>query len=334
MPAAQSQPVESSSASDVLLEVRNLHVSFAVEGAVARAVEGVDLCIHRGETLGLVGESGCGKSVTSQAILRLLPEPPARVTADALSFEGRDLLSLSAGQMRHVRGAGIAMVFQEAATSLNPVYTIGTQIAEAIRAHGHVSRSEARRQAVELLGRVRIPSPGQRIDDYPHQLSGGMRQRAMIAVALAANPTLLIADEPTTALDVTIQAQVLDLFGRIKAESDMALLLVTHDLGIVSHVADRVAVMYSGRIVETAPVDALFAGPLHPYTRGLLECVPRLDQRHETLPVIPGTVPDPARKPPGCPFHPRCSLAREECRREMPPAIGKAPGRTVACWAC
>jgi len=288
--------------------------------------------IDRGETLGLVGESGCGKSVTSLAIMRLIPQPPGRIEAGSVRYDGRELLELTEREMRHIRGKCIAMIFQDPTASLNPVYTIGYQIIEAIRAHGSVGRSDAARQAIELLERVQIPSPEERIDDYPHQLSGGMRQRTMIAMALAGRPRLLIADEPTTALDVTIQAQIMQLFGRIKSETDMSILLVTHDLGVVAEVADRVAVMYAGRIVETAPVDDLFAHPLHPYTCGLMRCIPRTDRADNALRVIPGTVPDPARKPPGCPFHPRCELTQGRCRTTMPPTTQPAPGHSVACW--
>ena len=307
-------------------------MTFRTEGGVARAVEGVDLFINRGETLGLVGESGCGKSVTSLAVMRLIPQPPGSIHAGSVRYDGRELLELTEREMQHIRGKCIAMIFQDPTASLNPVYTIGYQITEAIRAHGSVGRSDAARQAAELLERVQIPSPEKRIDDYPHQLSGGMRQRAMIAMAIACRPGLLIADEPTTALDVTIQAQIMELFGRIKSETDMSILLVTHDLGIVAEVADRVAVMYAGRIVETAPVDELFARPLHPYTRGLMRCIPRLDRPDDALHVIPGTVPDPARKPPGCPFHPRCELAHDRCCTTMPPTAEPAPGHSVACW--
>ncbi len=310
-----------------LLAVRGLRTFFESDGPVVRAVDGVDLEVGRGECLGLVGESCCGKSVTALSILRLVPSPPGRIVAGEVLFEGHDLLTLSEREMRAVRGADIAMVFQEPMTSLHPALSVGFQIAEAIRAHEDATRAEAWSRAVELLGHVQVPSPAQRARDYPHQLSGGMRQRAMIAMALACSPKLLIADEPTTALDVTIQAQIMELLAQIRDETRLAVLLVTHDLGLVAQMADRVAVMYAGRIVETASTVELFDHPRHPYTHGLLRAIPRVSTgkdacapgRGEPLAVIPGSVPDPASKPPGCAFHPRCERAQERCTRDVPP---------------
>jgi len=292
----------------------------------------VDLAVGRGECVGLVGESGCGKSVTALSILRLVPTPPGRIVGGQVLFEGRDLVALPEREMRRVRGADIAMVFQEPMTSLHPALPVGFQIAEAIRTHGRVGRAEAADRAVEMLRHVQIASPGERARDYPHQLSGGMRQRVMIAMALACGPKLLIADEPTTALDVTIQAQIVELFGRIRAESHLAMLLVTHDLGLVAQMAERVAVMYAGRIVEVAPVRAIFGEPRHPYTRGLLRSIPRLGERRERLAVIPGTVPDLAARPRGCAFLPRCDRAESRCATDEPPLADAAPGHRFACW--
>ena len=325
-------PSPAACAADAVLEVRGLRTWFESDGAVVKAVDGVDLTVRRGECLGLVGESGCGKSVTALSILRLVPSPPGRVVAGEVFFEGCDLLALREREMRRVRGGDIAMVFQEPMTSLHPALPVGFQIAEAVRAHRPVGWKEAARRAVELLGRVQIPSPEQRASDYPHQLSGGMRQRAMVAMALACEPRLLIADEPTTALDVTIQAQIMELLGHIRAERGLSMLLVTHDLGLVAQMAERVAVMYAGRIVETAPVADVFARARHPYTRGLLRSIPRLGDRREQLDVIPGSVPDPAAKPGGCAFHPRCGRATPRCTEEQPPTRHDGEGRSFACW--
>ena len=317
----------------VVLDVRGLRTRFLTATGVVRAVDGVDLAVRRGECLGLVGESGCGKSVTALSIMRLVPVPPGRIVAGRVLFGGRDLLALPEREMRRVRGADIAMVLQEPMTSLHPALPVGFQIAEAIRAHRRLPRVAAAREAVELLRHVQIPAPEDRARDYPHQLSGGMRQRVMIAMALAGRPKLIIADEPTTALDVTIQAQIVELFQRIRAESDLAMLLVTHDLGLVAQMADRVAVMYAGRIVETAPVAAIFEDARHPYTRGLLRSVPTLDARGERLAVIPGSVPDLGARPEGCAFHPRCERATAECRRNEPPMREANPDHAFACWS-
>ena len=306
-----------------LLEVVDLHTRFKTADGWVRAVNGVTFELDAGETLGLVGESGCGKSVTSLSILRLVPRPTGVISGGPIRFRGEDLLMKSEPEMRKIRGNAISMIFQEPMTALNPVYTCGFQIMEAIELHQRLNRAAARERAIDMLRVVGIPSPEQRVDEYPHQLSGGMRQRVMIAMALSCNPALLIADEPTTALDVTIQAQILALLARLRREFGMAVLLITHDLGVVAEVADRVAVMYGGRIVEHAPVREIFARPLHPYTQGLMNAIPRLGKEQMRLAVIPGTVPNPAALPPGCPFHPRCPLADTRCRTELPPLLAE-----------
>jgi peptide/nickel transport system ATP-binding protein len=313
-----------------LLSVEGLQTHFETGQGVLRAVDGVSFSIERGEVLGLVGESGCGKSVTSLSIMRLVP-PPGRVAAGRVLFEGEDLLAKHAEAMRRVRGARIAMVFQEPMTSLNPVFSIGDQIASAILAHSGAGRREARTRTVEMLDLVQIPSARQRVRDFPHQLSGGLRQRAMIAMALASGPALLIADEPTTALDVTIQAQILDLLRRLQAERGMAVLLITHDLGVVAELCHRVAVIYGGRIVEMAPVTSLFARPLHPYTRGLLQCLPHPSRFGQPLASIEGVPPDLRQRSAGCRFAPRCSYAVAACRRDEPTLEEREPGHFVAC---
>ena len=313
-----------------LLSVEGLQTHFETGEGVLRAVDGVSFSIERGEVLGLVGESGCGKSVTSLSIMRLVP-PPGRVAAGRILFEGEDLLAKDAEAMRRVRGARIAMVFQEPMTSLNPVFSIGDQIASAILAHSGAGRREAWTRTVEMLDLVQIPSPRQRARDFPHQLSGGLRQRAMIAMALASGPALLIADEPTTALDVTIQAQILDLLRRLQAERGMAVLLITHDLGVVAELCHRVAVIYGGRIVEMAPVTSLFARPLHPYTRGLLQCLPHPSRFGQPLASIEGVPPDLRQRSAGCRFAPRCSYAVAACRRDEPTLEEREPGHFVAC---
>ena len=313
-----------------LLAVEGLRTQFATSGGTVRAVDGLSFAIERGEVLGLVGESGCGKSVTSLSIMRLVP-PPGRVTAGRILLDGDDLLDKDAEAMRRVRGARIAMVFQEPMTSLNPVFTIGDQIAAAVRAHEGGGRRAAWERAVEMLDRVQVPSPRERARDYPHQLSGGLRQRAMIALALAPGPQLLIADEPTTALDVTIQAQILDLLRRLQAERGMAVLLITHDLGVVAELCHRVAIIYAGRIVEMAPVASIFASPLHPYTRGLLRCLPHPSRFGQPLSSIEGAPPDLRQTGGGCRFAPRCPLALESCRRDEPVLTERRPGHFVAC---
>jgi oligopeptide/dipeptide ABC transporter ATP-binding protein len=318
--------------SEPLLEVRDLRTHFHTDDGVVRAVDGVSFRIDPGETLAVVGESGSGKSVTSLSILRLVPEPPGRIVGGSVRFRGRDLIGLPAEAMRAVRGKEISMIFQEPMTSLNPVYTCGEQILEGIMLHEKVGRAEARARAIAMLRLVGIPSPEQRVDEYPHQMSGGMRQRVMIAMALACRPAILIADEPTTALDVTIQAQILELLGRLQAELGMAVLLITHDLGVVAETADRVAVMYAGQVVEYCDVLAAFERTRHPYTAGLLHSLPRLGEGRERLRVIPGTVPDPARYPSGCRFHPRCPIAAPRCRAEEPPLEEIDPGHHTRCW--
>ena len=322
-----------------LLEVENLQTHFGTPDGVVRAVEGLSFHVEAGETLAVVGESGCGKSVTSLSILRLVPEPPGRI-AGRINFEGRDLLRLPEAEMRRLRGNDISMIFQEPMTSLNPVLTIGRQIGETLRLHQGASARQAEARAVEMLTLVGIPAPGRRIREYPHQLSGGMRQRVMIAMALACNPKLLIADEPTTALDVTIQAQILDLMRDLKTRLGSAIMLITHDLGVVAEMAQRVVVMYAGRKVEEAPVDALFADPQHPYTAGLLGAVPRLGSSlsqpgaapgRTKLAEIPGLVPSLRKPIVGCPFAGRCPGTTEVCRAVAPAVEEKAPGHFVAC---
>ena len=304
-----------------LLDVRSLSTYFITEEGVVRAVENVSFEIQPGEILSLVGESGCGKSVTGLSILRLLPIPPGRIASGEILFDGKNLLQLEEKEMEGVRGNEISMIFQEPMTSLNPVFTIGDQIVEAILLHQGLDKGEARKSTIEMLDRVKIPDPESRIDAYPHQLSGGMRQRAMIAMALSCQPKLLIADEPTTALDVTIQAQVLRLLKEIQREMGMAVMLITHDLGVVAEIADRVAVMYAGRIVEVASIEAIFGQMRHPYTKGLLHSIPQLQEKRTRLNAIPGQVPNPLNLPVGCKFHPRCYLMIEDCKKEEPPLI-------------
>jgi oligopeptide/dipeptide ABC transporter ATP-binding protein len=305
-----------------LLEVRNLQTHFPTRSGLVRAVDGVSFHIDRGELLGLVGESGCGKSITALSVMRLIALP-GRIVNGEILFDGKDLLKVSDSEMREMRGDDIAMIFQDPMTSLNPVFTVGEQIAEALRLHRKLSRKDARRATIEAMREVAIPDPARRVDDYPHQLSGGMRQRVMIAMALACNPKLLIADEPTTALDVTIQAQILELLDDLRKQRELAVLLITHDLGVVAEVADRVAVMYTGRIVEESPVEELFARPKHPYTEGLLRSVPKLTSteiiRKERLETIEGVVPRPTDLPPGCHFAPRCPHRMPRCTTEEIP---------------
>jgi oligopeptide/dipeptide ABC transporter ATP-binding protein len=315
---------------EVLLRVRGLKTHFFTDYGVVHAVDGVDFELSSGQTLGLVGESGCGKSVTGLSILRLITSPPGRIVAGEIILEGRDLLKLSGEEMRRLRGNKISMIFQEPMTSLNPVFTIGSQIGESVSLHQGSSKRQARERAVELLGLVGIPRPEQTIDYYPHQLSGGMRQRAMIAMALACHPTLLIADEPTTALDVTIQAQILDLLAGLKERFGMALLLITHDLGVVAKVADRVAVMYAGRIFEYGSVRDIFKDPRNPYTIGLMRSIPALQRGRRRLETISGQVPDLGNLPEGCKFHPRCSWMIEDCKKGEP-MFEVSPGHFSRC---
>jgi peptide/nickel transport system ATP-binding protein/oligopeptide transport system ATP-binding protein len=317
-----------------LLEVKDLRTHFPTRAGLVRAVDGVSFNLDRGELLGLVGESGCGKSMTALSVLRLIA-PPGRIVSGEVLFDGKDLLRLSDAEMRQMRGDDIAMIFQDPMTSLNPVYTVGEQIAEALRLHRKLSRKDARQATIEAMREVAIPDPARRIDDYPHQLSGGMRQRVMIAMALACNPKLLIADEPTTALDVTIQAQILELLNELRKQRDLAVLLITHDLGVVAEVADRVAVMYTGRIVEESPVEELFARPKHPYTEGLLRSVPKLTGedviKKERLETIEGVVPSPTDLPHGCHFAPRCPHRMPRCTAEDIPLYQLEGGVEVRC---
>jgi peptide/nickel transport system ATP-binding protein len=321
-----------------ILEVRDLHTQFDTLDGVVRAVDGVSFDVARGETLGIVGESGCGKSVTALSILRLIPPETGRIAQGSIRFEGTDLTALSEEEMKSLRGHRISMIFQEPMTSLNPVLTVGTQIAENVVRHLGVSWKAARDRACEMLDLVRIADPRRRLDEYPHQLSGGMRQRVMIAMALSCDPQVLIADEPTTALDVTIQAQILDLMLELKEKTGTAIVLITHDLGVVAETTERVVVMYAGRKVEEAPVEALFENPLHPYTRGLMRAIPRLDVEADAagtrprLQEIPGLVPVLTRPIVGCAFAARCELATDRCRATLPPFVDAGGGHTVACW--
>ena len=316
---------------NALLEVRNLRTHFNTDRGLFRAVDGISFDVPRGRTVGLVGESGCGKSVTSLSIMGLVPSPPGQVSADALRFEGRDLLQMPAEERRKLRGGKMSMIFQEPMTSLNPVRTIGHQIIEAVRAHTDLSPAAARDRAIEVLDLVRIPSAKSRVDEYPHRLSGGMRQRVMIAMALACNPRVLIADEPTTALDVTIQAQILDLMRDLRDRLGASIVLITHDLGVIAELAQRVVVMYAGRVVEEAPVHALFDDPHHPYTIGLLGSVPKLHVDEDRLATVEGSVPSPFAQLDGCRFHPRCPFADAACRTEIPELREIAPGHRAAC---
>jgi oligopeptide/dipeptide ABC transporter ATP-binding protein len=329
-----------------LLEVENLRTWFTSEAGTARAVDGVSFHVEAGETLGIVGESGCGKTVTSLSIMGLIPQPPGRIVEDSsIRFRGRELTTLPPREFRRIRGNEIAMIFQEPMTSLNPVYTVGDQIRESLRLHRKMGRKEARAAGVAALREVGIPEPDRRFDEYPHQLSGGMRQRVMIAMALSCEPDLLIADEPTTALDVTIQAQILDLLAELRTRRGMAMLLITHDLGVVAEVCDRVLVMYAGQVVEAGSVEDIFHRPRHPYTRGLLASLPRLEDRGRRLNPIEGTVPSPVNWPVGCRFRDRCPHAWERCAAEQPPLLevagdaapgGAVPvgaaGRASRCW--
>ncbi|MEJ0074587.1 MAG: ABC transporter ATP-binding protein [Alphaproteobacteria bacterium] len=333
----QTRPAETDAAT--LLDVADLRTYFFLRHGILKAVDGVSFQLRPHETLAIVGESGCGKSMTALSLMRLIPEPPGKIVSGSVKLSGRDLIALDEPAMRGVRGKDISMIFQEPMTSLNPVMTVGNQIAEALLLHESMSRAESMRRAVDILRLVRIPEPEQRLREYPHQLSGGMRQRVMIAMALACNPKVLIADEPTTALDVTIQAQILDIILDLQKKLGTAVILITHDLGVVAETAQRVIVMYAGKKVEEAPVGELFARPLHPYTHGLMASIPRLDLlrgegdvRKRRLEEIPGIVPALTNLPPGCPFAPRCPHAIDVCRREMPAYEEKVPGHWAACW--
>jgi oligopeptide/dipeptide ABC transporter ATP-binding protein len=319
-----------------LIDIRDLHTQFFTDDGLARAVDGVSYSLQRGETVGVVGESGCGKSVTALSVLRLIPNPPGRIVGGEILFEGNNLLDLSPAEMRRIRGNDISMIFQEPMTSLNPVFTIGNQIAEAVRLHQGLSKKEAINKAIEMLALVGIPVPERRVHEYPHQLSGGMRQRAMIAMALSCNPKVLIADEPTTALDVTIEAQILDLMRNLQSELGTAIIMITHDLGVVAEMARKVVVMYAGKIVEQAPVEDIFAEPNHPYTQGLLQSLPRVDkdatgEKHR-LQEIPGIVPSLLNLPKGCKFASRCPKAMAVCEDEEPVLEQIAPNHYSSCW--
>ncbi|MFI1148794.1 MULTISPECIES: ABC transporter ATP-binding protein [Streptomyces] len=321
-----------------LLEVRDLHVEFHTRDGVAKAVNGVNYSVSAGETLAVLGESGSGKSVTAQAIMGILDMPPGRIPQGEILFRGQDMLKMSFEERRKLRGRKIAMIFQDALSSLNPVLTVGYQLGEMFRVHQGLSKKEARLKAIELMDKVKIPAAKERVDDYPHHFSGGMRQRIMIAMAIALEPDLIIADEPTTALDVTVQAQVMDLLAELQRELNMGLILITHDLGVVADVADKIAVMYAGRIVETAPVHEIYKRPAHPYTRGLLDSIPRLDQKGQDLFAIKGLPPNLLRLPTGCSFNPRCTVAQDICRTDVPLLQvvseqdgSELPGRASAC---
>ncbi|MFE4860554.1 ABC transporter ATP-binding protein [Streptomyces sp. NPDC056670] len=316
----------------MLLEVRDLQVEFRTRDGVAKAVNGVNYSVAAGETLAVLGESGSGKSVTAQAVMGILDMPPGRIAGGEILFQGRDLLKLKEDERRKVRGSEMAMIFQDALSSLNPVLSVGDQLSEMFTVHRGMSRKDGKAKAVELMDRVRIPAAKERVGQYPHQFSGGMRQRIMIAMAMALEPSLIIADEPTTALDVTVQAQVMDLLAELQRELNMGLILITHDLGVVADVADKIAVMYAGRIVEQAPVHEIYKAPAHPYTKGLLESIPRLDQKGRELYAIKGLPPNLMHIPPGCAFNPRCPMAQDICRSEVPPLFDVAPGRQSACF--
>jgi len=317
---------------EFLLKVEGLKTTFYTDEAVIRAVDDVSFDVRPGEVVGLVGESGCGKSVVSLSIMRLIKYPPGKIEGGKIYLDDHDLLLLSEKEMRRIRGNEIAMIFQEPMTSLNPVYKIGDQISEAIRLHQGMESAAAWKEAGRMLELVGIPRPNEVLDNYPHQFSGGMRQRAMIAMALSCNPKLLIADEPTTALDVTIQAQILELMRDIKDRINTSIIFITHDLGVIAEMADHVVVMYSGKVVENTDVESLFNNPLHPYTSGLIRSKPRLEEEKEILDFIPGNVPNPADMPEGCAFHPRCSEAMEVCSREMPDLLEPKPRHLVRCW--
>jgi peptide/nickel transport system ATP-binding protein/oligopeptide transport system ATP-binding protein len=314
-----------------LLDVQGLTTAFMTGRGEITAIEEVSFSLKEGEILGIVGESGSGKSVTALTIMGLLPTPPARIAAGKVLFQGQELTKLSSRELQRIRGPGIAMIFQEPMTSLNPVFSIGDQIMETIKAHENLPAAALRKRAIDMLDKVGIPSAARRLDDYPHQMSGGQRQRVMIAIALACNPKLLIADEPTTALDVTIQAQILDLLMDLRDEFRMAIMIITHNMGVIAETADRVLVMYAGRVIEEAPVARVFDHPIHPYTRGLLECVPSITEDRARLIAIPGTLPDPARRPPGCRYSVRCRYAQPSCSDALPPLILEEADHWAAC---
>ena len=314
-----------------LLDVQGLTTAFMTGRGEITAIEDASFSLKEGEILGIVGESGSGKSVTALTIMGLLPTPPARIAAGSVKFQGQELTKLSSREMQRIRGPGIAMIFQEPMTSLNPVFSIGDQIMETIKAHENLPAATLRKRAIDMLDKVGIPSAARRLDDYPHQMSGGQRQRVMIAIALACNPKLLIADEPTTALDVTIQAQILDLLMDLRDEFRMAIMIITHNMGVIAETADRVLVMYAGRVIEEAPVARIFDHPVHPYTRGLLECVPSITEDRARLIAIPGTLPDPARRPPGCRYSVRCRHALPSCSEALPPLILEEADHWAAC---
>jgi len=315
-----------------ILKVRDLSVSFATDNGPAKVIENVSFSVEHGRTLGLVGESGCGKSVTAMSIIRLLPSPPSQVESGRIMFNDEDLLKLDDAAMRNIRGNRIGMIFQEPMTSLNPTFSIGFQIGEVLRLHHGLGQRQTRDRCVELLDMVGVGSPGARLDQYPHQLSGGLRQRVMIAMAIACRPALLIADEPTTALDVTIQAQILDLLVRLQKELEMSILMITHDLGVVAEFCDHVVVMYAGMIVEKAPVDQIFSNPRHPYTHGLLASIPQLGNKQTYLPTIPGMVPGIGERPEGCYYAERCEHVIDVCWRTIPPLDGQGTENRLACW--
>ncbi len=329
---APSAELKTPGSASPLLAVSDLRAHFITRESVSRAVDGVTFSIDAGQTLGVVGESGCGKSVTALSILRLIPDPPGKIVGGEIRFKGTDLLKLPEKEMRKVRGAKISMIFQEPMTSLNPVFTVGAQIAEVFRIHRGMGRREAFQEAIRMLETVRMPEATRRASEYPHQMSGGMRQRVMIAMALACNPELLIADEPTTALDVTVQAQILKLMKELQEKFGSAIMMITHDLGIIAETADRVVIMYAGQIVEDADVRSLFRAPLHPYTHGLMKSVPHLENLGEKrLSPIPGNVPSPANHPTGCRFHPRCTFAKDRCKTEEPKLETAETGHQVRC---
>jgi oligopeptide/dipeptide ABC transporter ATP-binding protein len=317
---------------DTILEVKNLQTHFSTDRGVIKAVDGVDFKVNKGQTLGIVGESGCGKSITSLSIMRLIASPPGKIVGGEVLFKGQNLLALSEEKMRHIRGNEISMIFQEPMTSLNPVYSVGEQIAESIRIHQKLNRKKAWEKAVDMLKLVGIPSPEKRAKQEPHELSGGMRQRVMIAMALACNPELLVADEPTTALDVTIQAQILDLLKKLQEDFGSAVIMITHDLGVVADTCDMVAVMYAGKVVEYTDVDSLFEKPKHPYTEGLLNSIPRIDEDREELLAIEGSVPSPTDMPIGCRFAPRCPYATALCHEKLPDLLSLEEDSQVRCW--